>query len=221
MMPSAASTIAAPSSRARRPRGGSSRTHMDVLLYTRIPILREGEFLGQPSPGCDVVHLRHRRVRHAGAGFIIPVWPTLKSFTGAERRRGGAGDRPHVGGVGRSGSSSPHRCWACSRTASAAGPRPGSRTLGTALDYVIMALAPALVLALRRPRALGRHGGQHPYRQRVHRRRHAAREKRAGAYGMISAAFGVGFVVGPALGGWLGVVRSAPAVLGRRGPGNW
>src|SRR5215469_9312893 len=29
-------------------------------------------------------------------------------------------------------------------------------------------------------------------------------DKRAGAYGMISACFGVGFVVGPAIGGWLG-----------------
>lgn len=31
-------------------------------------------------------------------------------------------------------------------------------------------------------------------------------DKRAGAYGMISACFGVGFVVGPAIGGWLGAV---------------
>jgi DHA1 family tetracycline resistance protein-like MFS transporter len=29
-------------------------------------------------------------------------------------------------------------------------------------------------------------------------------EKRAGAFGMIGAAFGLGFIVGPALGGWLG-----------------
>jgi MFS transporter, DHA1 family, tetracycline resistance protein len=31
-------------------------------------------------------------------------------------------------------------------------------------------------------------------------------EKRAGAFGMIGAAFGLGFVVGPALGGWLGAI---------------
>ena len=31
-------------------------------------------------------------------------------------------------------------------------------------------------------------------------------EKRAGAFGLIGAAFGLGFVVGPALGGWLGAV---------------
>src|SRR4029453_12363304 len=30
-------------------------------------------------------------------------------------------------------------------------------------------------------------------------------EKRGGAFGMIGAAFGLGFIVGPALGGWLGV----------------
>lgn len=31
-------------------------------------------------------------------------------------------------------------------------------------------------------------------------------DKRAGAYGLISACFGVGFVVGPAIGGWLGAI---------------
>ena len=31
-------------------------------------------------------------------------------------------------------------------------------------------------------------------------------EKRAGAFGMMGAAFGLGFVVGPALGGWLGAI---------------
>ncbi len=31
-------------------------------------------------------------------------------------------------------------------------------------------------------------------------------EKRAGAFGMIGAAFGLGFIVGPALGGWLGAI---------------
>ncbi len=31
-------------------------------------------------------------------------------------------------------------------------------------------------------------------------------EKRAGAFGLIGAAFGLGFIVGPALGGWLGAV---------------
>jgi DHA1 family tetracycline resistance protein-like MFS transporter len=31
-------------------------------------------------------------------------------------------------------------------------------------------------------------------------------EKRAGAFGLIGAAFGLGFVVGPALGGWLGAI---------------
>ena len=42
-------------------------------------------------------------------------------------------------------------------------------------------------------------------------------EKRAGAFGMIGVAFGLGFVLGPALGGLLGTRRSAAAVLGRRG----
>lgn len=33
-----------------------------------------------------------------------------------------------------------------------------------------------------------------------------APEKRAGAFGLIGAAFGLGFIVGPALGGWLGAI---------------
>jgi DHA1 family tetracycline resistance protein-like MFS transporter len=33
-------------------------------------------------------------------------------------------------------------------------------------------------------------------------------EKRAGAFGMIGAAFGLGFIVGPALGGWFGAIDS-------------
>ncbi|MCB1570024.1 MAG: MFS transporter, partial [Xanthomonadales bacterium] len=31
-----------------------------------------------------------------------------------------------------------------------------------------------------------------------------AREKRAAAYGLLGAAFGIGFIIGPALGGFLG-----------------
>ena len=43
--------------------------------------------------------------------------------------------------------------------------------------------------------------------------------KRAQAFGMIGAAFGLGFIIGPAIGGHLGEVERAPALLVRRGPG--
>ena len=40
-------------------------------------------------------------------------------------------------------------------------------------------------------------------------------EKRAASFGMIGMAFGIGFVIAPAIGGFLGDDRPAPAVLGR------
>jgi DHA1 family tetracycline resistance protein-like MFS transporter len=75
--------------------------------------------------------------------------------------------------------------------------------LGVGLDYVVMALAPTLgwlfvgrvlsgITAASIPTAMA-------YLSDV-----LAPEKRARAFGMIGAAFGVGFILGPALGGWLG-----------------
>ena len=75
--------------------------------------------------------------------------------------------------------------------------------LGTSLDYVILALAPNLAwLFLGRVLAGGTTASitvASAYVADV-----TPAEKRAGAYGMISAAFGIGFVVGPAIGGLLG-----------------
>jgi DHA1 family tetracycline resistance protein-like MFS transporter len=78
-------------------------------------------------------------------------------------------------------------------------------TLGLALDYFIMAAAPTL-----RWLFLGRvlsgitsasFATAYAYVADV-----TTREKRAGYYGMLGAAFGVGFVLGPAVGGLLGSV---------------
>ncbi|HUN29695.1 MAG TPA: TCR/Tet family MFS transporter [Alphaproteobacteria bacterium] len=76
--------------------------------------------------------------------------------------------------------------------------------LGTALDYTILALAPTLgwlflgrVLSGATTASISVASA---YIADV-----TPEDKRAGAYGMISAAFGVGFVVGPALGGMLAV----------------
>jgi DHA1 family tetracycline resistance protein-like MFS transporter len=75
--------------------------------------------------------------------------------------------------------------------------------LGLGLDYFVMALAPTIgwlflgriisgVTAASITTAMA-------YISDV-----VEREKRAGAFGMIGAAFGLGFIIGPALGGWLG-----------------
>src|SRR5579872_437880 len=75
--------------------------------------------------------------------------------------------------------------------------------LGTSLDYVVMALAPTIWWLF-----LGRVisgittssiAVASAYVSDV-----TPAERRAGAYGMISACFGIGFVVGPAVGGFLG-----------------
>ena len=77
--------------------------------------------------------------------------------------------------------------------------------LGLGLDYVMMALAPSLTILL-----VGRvvsgitaasFSAAGAYIADV-----MPPEKRAAGFGMIGAAFGVGFVVGPALGGVLGKV---------------
>jgi MFS transporter, DHA1 family, tetracycline resistance protein len=76
--------------------------------------------------------------------------------------------------------------------------------LGTAFDYAILALAPTLGWLF-----LGRILSGATTASISVASAYIAdvtpEDKRAGAYGMISAAFGVGFVVGPAIGGMLAV----------------
>jgi MFS transporter, DHA1 family, tetracycline resistance protein len=77
--------------------------------------------------------------------------------------------------------------------------------LGLGLDYILMALAPSLMWLF-----VGRvisgitsasFSTAYAYIADI-----TPAEKRAGAFGMVGAAFGVGFVLGPALGGLLGSV---------------
>jgi MFS transporter, DHA1 family, tetracycline resistance protein len=77
--------------------------------------------------------------------------------------------------------------------------------LGLGLDYVLMAVAPNLVWLF-----VGRiisgvtaasFSTAYAYIADI-----TAPEKRAGAFGMVGAAFGIGFVLGPALGGLLGSI---------------
>jgi DHA1 family tetracycline resistance protein-like MFS transporter len=75
-------------------------------------------------------------------------------------------------------------------------------TAGSAIDYVIMAVAPTLAwLFVARTIAgftAGIYATANAYIVDV-----TPPEKRAGAFGLIGAAFGIGFVCGPALGGFL------------------
>src|SRR5688572_20713356 len=75
-------------------------------------------------------------------------------------------------------------------------------TAGSAIDYVIMAVAPTLAwLFVARTIAgftAGIYATANAYIVDV-----TPPEKRAGAFGILGAAFGIGFVCGPALGGFL------------------
>ena len=79
-------------------------------------------------------------------------------------------------------------------------------TAGSAIDYVIMALAPSLVWFFIARMIAGFTAGVlatgNAYLADV-----TPPEKRAAAFGLIGAAFGVGFVIGPALGGYLGDIN--------------
>jgi MFS transporter, DHA1 family, tetracycline resistance protein len=78
-------------------------------------------------------------------------------------------------------------------------------TAGSAIDYVIMALAPSLTWLVVARVVAGFTGGVlatgNAYIADV-----TPPEKRAGAFGLIGAAFGLGFIIGPALGGALGEI---------------
>lgn len=76
-------------------------------------------------------------------------------------------------------------------------------TAGSAIDYVIMALAPTLTWLFVARTIAGFTAGvmatANAYIVDV-----TPPEKRAGAFGLLGAAFGIGFIIGPALGGFLG-----------------
>ncbi len=78
-------------------------------------------------------------------------------------------------------------------------------TAGSAIDYVIMACAPNLgwlfVARIIAGFTAGVYATANAYIADV-----TPPEKRAGAFGLLGAAFGIGFIVGPALGGLLGKI---------------
>ena len=85
--------------------------------------------------------------------------------------------------------------------------------LGLGLDYIVMALSPTIgwlfvgrvisgITASSIPTAMAYISDVVP------------KEKRAGAFGMIGVAFGLGFILGPGIGGPLGRYQSAFTILG-------
>lgn len=76
---------------------------------------------------------------------------------------------------------------------------------GLGADYILMALAPSLRFLLIGRVLAGITASSVPTAQ-AYMSDLTPREKRAAAFGMLQAAFGFGFIVGPALGGWLGSI---------------
>jgi DHA1 family tetracycline resistance protein-like MFS transporter len=138
-----------------------------------------------------------------GFGVIIPVLPRLvQQFMGGDAARGAA----MFGVFGT--------VWALmqfffSPLLGAVSDRFGRRPViliscfGLGLDYIVMALAPSIGWLLVGRIASGicasSFSTSFAYIADV-----TAPDKRAGAFGLIGAAFGIGFVLGPALGGVLG-----------------
>ena len=138
-------------------------------------------------------------------GLIVPVLPKLiQQFQGGNTAR--AAEMMGIFGT----------VWAlmqfvCSPVLGALSDRYGRRPVilvsnfGLGLDYVLMAMAPSLgwlfagrvisgITAASVPTAMAYIADVTPP------------EKRAGAYGMVGAAFGLGFIIGPAAGGLLGAI---------------
>lgn len=136
-------------------------------------------------------------------GVVIPVLPQLiRQFVGGDFAQAAVW-------VGIFGTVYAIAQFVCSPIQGALSDRYGRRrvillsNLGLGLDFILMALVNSLPLLF-----IGRVlsgvtaasvSTAHAYIADV-----TAPEKRAGAFGMLGAAFGIGFIIGPALGGYLG-----------------
>ncbi|TYT26643.1 TCR/Tet family MFS transporter [Luteimonas viscosa] len=137
-------------------------------------------------------------------GLIIPVLPHLvDQFTGSKAQA--------ALWIGVFGTVFAAVQFICSPIQGALSDRYGRRPvillscLGLGLDFVIMALAPTLWWLLVARVFSGMFSASfttaNAYVADI-----IAPEQRAKSYGMIGAAFGVGFTIGPVLGGWLGEI---------------
>lgn len=138
-------------------------------------------------------------------GIVIPVLPMLvREFLG--------GDTPRAAEiVGLFGSAWALMQFLFSPVVGALSDRFGRRrvillsNLGLGLDYVLLALAPSLVWLFVGRLVSGITSASVSTAQ-AYVADITPPEKRAAAYGLLGAAFGLGFIMGPALGGVLGVI---------------
>jgi DHA1 family tetracycline resistance protein-like MFS transporter len=154
-------------------------------------------------------------------GLIIPVWPQLLLHFLGSMANGGWW-------VGLSGTTWALMQFFCQPTAGALSDKLGRRpiilasNLGTGVDYLVMAMAPGLWWLL-----VGRIvsgitsssiGTAFAYVADV-----TPPEKRAARFGLLGAIFGLGFMLGPALGAVLGDPRFAATLPGTdwRLHGDW
>jgi DHA1 family tetracycline resistance protein-like MFS transporter len=77
--------------------------------------------------------------------------------------------------------------------------------LGLGIDYLVMALAPSLTWLFIGRLASGAAAASFSTAQ-AYIADITPQDKRAAKFGLLSAAFGLGFVLGPAIGGWLGQI---------------
>lgn len=136
-------------------------------------------------------------------GIVIPVLPQLiKGFLGGDTARAAAW-------YGIFGTTWAAMQFICSPFLGALSDRFGRRPvlllsiLGLGLDYLLMALAPTLMW-LFVGRVLSGMTAAGFATAAAYIADVTPPEKRAGAYGLVGAAWGFGFIVGPALGGILG-----------------
>ncbi len=138
-------------------------------------------------------------------GVVLPVLPKLVE-------RFVAGDTAQASEIlGVFGTAWALMQFICSPLQGALSDRFGRRPLvlisnfGLGLDYVLMAVAPNLILLFVGRVISGMTSASvataYAYVADV-----TPQEKRAGRFGLLGAAFGLGFVVGPAVGGMLGVI---------------
>lgn len=79
--------------------------------------------------------------------------------------------------------------------------------LGLGLDFIVMALAQTLPMLLI-GRVISGIASASFTTANAYIADVTPKEKRAGAFGLLGAAFGIGFIIGPALGGWLGGIST-------------
>lgn len=138
-----------------------------------------------------------------GIGLAIPVTPSLvASYVGGDLSRAAV----HVGTMGALYTG---MMFLCSPLLGALSDRFGRKpvllgALGvSAASYFLSAFAPTLLLLLL-ARGLAGLGGASMTVAQTYIADISSHADRAKNFGLVGAAFGVGFIVGPALGGWLG-----------------